>query len=86
MLANWRSDQLRDDPNLVCDSRNPWDQPKYPYDFTTKEILCERMRSPNPPLPAVNLPANLRGVNKLSDSRVCKICSLCLFNFGYPAK
>ena len=75
MLANWRSDQLRNDPNLSCDDSNlqsPYfsDPAKYPYDVETARSLCNRMTSSSPPLPAVNLPANLRGVKRLSDAKV----------------
>jgi len=75
MLANWRSDQLRNDPNLSCDDFNlqsPYysDPAKYPYDVETARSLCNRMTSSSPPLPAVNLPANLRGVKRLSDAKL----------------
>ena len=66
ILANWRPDQLVNDPNLDC---SPWgqSQTKYPYNDEDQEKLCE-MRSRN--VPGVSLPAALNGVQRLSDDTV----------------
>ena len=80
ILANWRSDQLKNDPNLVdpnlaypdCGSQG---LTKYPYNFYDEGELCKRLINEThqelhlPPKEAA-LPANLKGVQRLSDNNV----------------
>jgi len=72
ILANWRSDQLINDPNLDCNTRNPWgqSQTKYPYNDQDQDTLCARSKMRNQNLPGVSLPASLNGVQRLSDANL----------------
>ena len=67
ILANWRSDQLLNDPNLDCRSQG---LTKYPYNTFDQDELCDRLRNPSGHLPSVSLPASLKGVQRLSDNNV----------------
>ena len=71
ILANWRSDQLRNDPNLDCrEYPYRYGLTKYPYNLTEQDELCDRLENPSGHLPPVSLPASLKGVRRLSDNNV----------------